>query len=176
MTGSPSFCAGISSARSSTSSALRTARKRSCSPRRIRPTSFVGPDLQPVEARLLFRYGAPLTGQSDHLVNVQLGIEDTDRLSQATLLFNYASERVTSRGPIQGSARQPDIVERPGLRVDFVARQAVPLGGVEAKLQLEARNLFGQDYREVQEFGDNLVSINSYDVGTSFSLGLKVLF
>jgi outer membrane receptor protein involved in Fe transport len=137
---------------------------------------IVGPDLQPVEARLLFRDGAPLTGQSDHLVNVQIGIEDTERLSQATILLNYASERVTSRGPIQGSARQPDIVERPGLRVDFVARQAIPLGGVEAELQLEARNLFGQDYREVQEFGDNLVSINSYDVGTSFSLGLNVRF
>ncbi|WP_166037864.1 TonB-dependent receptor [Sphingosinicella sp. YJ22] len=137
---------------------------------------IVGPDLQPVEARLLFRDGAPLTGQSDHLVNVQIGIEDSERLSQATILLNYASERVTSRGPIQGSARQPDIVERPGLRVDFVARQAVPLGGVEAELQLEARNLFGQDYREVQEFGDNLVSINSYDVGTSFSLGLNLRF
>ncbi|MFN3725824.1 MAG: TonB-dependent receptor domain-containing protein [Allosphingosinicella sp.] len=136
----------------------------------------VGPDLQPVEARLLFQDGAPLTGQSDHLVNVQFGIEDTEQLSQATLLFNYASERVTNRGPIQGSARQPDIVERPGLRVDFVARQAIPLGGVEAELQLEARNLFGQDYREVQEFGDNLIAINAYDVGTSFSLGLNVRF
>ena len=37
---------------------------------------IIGPDLQPVAANLLFRDGAPLTGQSDHLVNLQIGIED----------------------------------------------------------------------------------------------------
>ena len=66
--------------------------------------------------------------------------------------------------------------ERPGLRVDFVARQALPLGNVEGELQFEVRNIFGQDYRELQEFGDNVISINSYDVGTSVSLGLNVRF
>ena len=40
---------------------------------------IIGPDLQPVAANLLFRDGAPLTGQSDHLANLQVGIEDTDR-------------------------------------------------------------------------------------------------
>ncbi|WP_446705262.1 hypothetical protein, partial [Aeromonas veronii] len=64
------------------------------------------------QARLLFRDGAPLTGQSDHLVNLQLGVEDTAALSQVTLLFNYASTRVTNRGPsyLSGDGFQPDII------------------------------------------------------------------
>src|SRR3546814_3542123 len=49
------------------------------------------------DAANYFFDGAPLTGQSDHLVNVQIGLEDTDRLSQQTLLLTYASPRVTSR-------------------------------------------------------------------------------
>ena len=98
--------------------------------------SIIGPDLQPVAANLLFEDGAPLTGQSDHLANLQIGIEDTDSLSQATFLLTYASERVTNRGPIQGLLRQPDIIERPGLRLDFVVRQEVPIFGVARRVQV----------------------------------------
>lgn len=139
-------------------------------------TLVVGPDLQPVAANLLFEDGAPLTGQSDHLANLQLGIENTDRLSQATFLLTYASERVTERGPIQGSARQPDIVERPGLRLDFVAREAVRFLGRDAEIKLEARNLLGQDYEEYQEYEGNRIDINSYRVGRTVSLGLSMTF
>lgn len=137
---------------------------------------IIGPDLQPVQASVLFEDGAPLTGQSDHLVNLQISLEDTESLSQITLLVNYASERVTNRGPIQGIDRQPDIRERPGIRFDIVARQALPIGGVEAELQFEARNIFGNDYSEFQRAGENEISINSYDVGTSFSLGATIRF
>ncbi len=137
---------------------------------------IVGPDLQPVASNLLFRDGAPLTGQSDHIANIQLGIEDTDRLSQATILVTYASERVTNRGPIQGSARQPDIVEKPGLRVDFVVREEAEFMGVPVELKFEARNLFGEPYREFQSFGENRIDINRYDLGQTFSLGATLKF
>jgi TonB-dependent receptor len=137
---------------------------------------IIGPNLLPIPAGQLFRDGAPLTGQSDHLVNVQIGLEDTERLSQLTLLATYASERVTNRGPVQGLSRQPDIIERPGLRIDLVARQAVPLFGGEAELQFEARNIFGTDFREFQESGDNIIFTNLYEVGTSFSLGVNFRF
>ena len=137
---------------------------------------IVGPDLQPVAANLLFEDGAPLTGQSDHLANLQVGIEDTDSLSQMTLLVTYASERVTNRGPIQGLARQPDIVERPGLRLDFVARQAANIMGTPLEFSFEARNLTGEDYQEFQEIEGNRLDINSYRLGRTFSLGVKVRF
>ncbi|HEX8306944.1 MAG TPA: TonB-dependent receptor [Allosphingosinicella sp.] len=136
----------------------------------------IGPDLQPVAANLLFEDGAPLTGQSDHLANIQFGIENKDRLQQATLLLTYASERVTDRGPIQGSARQPDIVEKPGLRLDFVAREAIRFLGTEAEIKLEARNLLGQDYEEFQQSGDNRIDINTYKVGRTVSVGMSLKF
>lgn len=139
-------------------------------------TPVIGPDLNTVAANLLFRDGAPLTGQSDHLVNLQIGIEDTDRLSQATILVSYASERVTNRGPIQGLLRQPDIIERPGVRLDFVARQEVRVLGTRAELKFEARNLLGTDYEEFQAIDGNRVDINSYQLGRTFSLGVTFNF
>lgn len=139
-------------------------------------TSIIGPNLQPVQAGQLFRDGAPLTGQSDHLLNLQISLEDTERLSQITLLYNYASERVTNRGPVQGLNRQPDIIERPGFRLDLVARQAVPLFGGEAELQFEVRNIFDTEFREFQQSATNTIFTNLYDVGTTFSLGLSVRF
>ena len=54
--------------------------------------------------------GGQLTGQSDHLVNLQLGLESEDKLSQQTVLLSYASDRVTSRG----GGSWPDIYESPG--------------------------------------------------------------
>lgn len=119
-----------------------------------------------------FTDGRPMTGQSDHLVNVQIGLEDTDRLSQQTLLLTYASERVTSRGP----NLQPDIKEQPGLSLDFVARQGVRLGGVDAELKVEARNITGRKYKEFQELDGNRVYYNLYDIGTSYAASVTVKF
>jgi outer membrane receptor protein involved in Fe transport len=126
-----------------------------------------------VPANIIFRDGAPLTGQSEHLVNFQAGIEDTDSLSQLTVLVNYASERVTNRG-LPGT---PDFVEKPGLSVDVVLRQGFAVAGADAELKLEARNIFGVEYREYQDFGDgNLVDINSYDRGTQLQASLSLRF
>ena len=136
------------------------------------PTGF-GP------ARAQFRDGAPLTGQSDHLVNLQLGVEDTGSLSQATVLFSYASERVTNRGPsnLSGVGFQPDIIERPGIRLDLVVRQGFEVAGGKFELKAEARNLTRTGYRESQTFGNGReVFINRYDLGRVFSLGVSATF
>jgi outer membrane receptor protein involved in Fe transport len=119
----------------------------------------------------VFQNGDALTGQSRHIANFQLGVEKIDSLQQATFLFNYSSPRVTSRGPSSGEARQEDIIERPGLTVDFVARQGLKLRGREAELKFEARNLLGTAYRETQDLEDGgRLNINRYDLGTSFSV------
>ena len=133
-------------------------------------TAVFGTTVQP--ASNFFVDGSTLTGQSDHLANVQLGLEDTSRLSQQTLLFSYVSPRVTSRG----AAGLPDIYESPGLIVDFVARQGVQLFGSELELKLEARNLLGRGYKEYQQRGDNVVYYNRYNVGTSFSASITAKF
>lgn len=120
----------------------------------------------------LFRDGQPLTGQSDHIVNLQLGVEDTARLSQLTLLLNYASKRVTSRGP----SGQPDIYEVPGVGFDVVARQGVNLFGIDAELKFTARNILGTKYQEFQQDGDNRIYYNRYAVGTQTSIGIGFNF
>lgn len=124
------------------------------------------------DAALFFNDGDPLSGQSDHLVNVQFGIEDQDKLQQLTFLISYASERVTRRG----TAGLPDIVEDPGLTFDIVARQEVNLFSVPLELKAQARNIFGRGNFEFQQVGDNRIEINSFEVGTSFSLSATAKF
>ncbi|MGE4430867.1 MAG: TonB-dependent receptor [Sphingobium sp.] len=119
-----------------------------------------------------FSDGDPLTGQSDHLVNLQLGLEDMDNLSQQTLLLTYASKRVTSRGP----SNTPDIYEYPGFNLDFVVRQGIQLGGIDTELKLEGRNLLGRKFKEYQENGSNRVYYNYYKLGTTVSASLSVKF
>jgi hypothetical protein len=135
---------------------------------------YYTPAQQDWDASLFFRDGSRLTGQSDHLVNLQIGLEQPNRLSQQTILLSYASDRVTSRGPVGSDF--PDIRESPGLRVDFVARQGFGLFGQDAEAKFEARNLFGRGYREYQQSGDNIVYFNKYDIGRSLSLSLTLNF
>lgn len=136
------------------------------------PYSFNPSNGSPPLASDYFIDGTPLTGQSDHIVNVQIGLEDTEHLSQQTLLLTYASPRVTSRGP----NLEPDIKEHPGFRLDFVVRQGFPLMGADAELKLEARNLTGQKYKEFQQLGIMKVFYNLYDLGRTFSASLNVKF
>jgi len=119
-----------------------------------------------------FTDGSPLTGQADHLVNLQFGLEDTERLSQQTILFSYSTDRVTSRG----ASGQPDIKEKPGIQLDFVAREGFTLGGKEAELKFEVRNLTNTKYQELQENGENKIFYNRYKQGISASIGVELNF
>jgi hypothetical protein len=132
--------------------------------------SVYGTATQP--ASNFFRDGSQLTGQSDHLVNLQLGLEQVGQLSQQTILLSYASDRVTSRG----AAGLPDIYESPGLRVDIVLRQGLTWFQQDLEAKLEARNIFGRGYEEFQERDGNIVYYNKYDVGTSFVASLTMNF
>lgn len=130
-------------------------------------------------ANLLYRDGAPLTGQSDHLVNFQFGIEDTESTSQLTLLVNYASKRVTARGAsnASGVGFLPDVYEEPGVRLDVVARQGIRVLGGEIELKFEARNLTKTKFQEYQDFpSGRRVFVNRWDQGRTFSLGASVKF
>jgi len=120
-----------------------------------------------------FTDGDPLVGQSDHIVNFQVGLEDVDRLQQFTVLLSYASDRVTLRG----SNGLSDVVQEPGVNLDIVVRQGFELMGTDLELKLEARNLLGTDHKETQTNNVGLIlQNNSYDVGQSFSASLSVEF
>ncbi|OAN64061.1 TonB-dependent receptor domain-containing protein [Sphingomonas sp. TDK1] len=121
-----------------------------------------------------FRDGAALTGQSDHLVNLQLGMEKSGLLSQQTFILSYASKRVTSRGI--ANQNQPDVYEYPGFNLDFVARQGVMVAGHQFDVKFEARNLTGRRYKELQSNGTRTVVYNRYSPGTTVQLSLSTSF
>jgi outer membrane receptor protein involved in Fe transport len=117
--------------------------------------------------------GSELQGQSEHLANIQFGWEDEDAGSQATVLVNYASERITARGNL--SSGQPDFIQDPGVRLDFVYRKTLTLMGRELGFTFEARNLTGEDFEEFQEQSGR-VDVNRYDIGQSYSINLSSKF
>jgi len=132
----------------------------------------VGTGGMPVPAANVFDDGTRLTGQSRHIANLQLGLEGTDRLSQQTLLLTYSSRRVSNRG----LGQQPDLIEEPGLRIDFVWREGVRIFNTEVELKFEARNLTGQNYEEFQQLNDSRIDTNTYDLGRTFSFGATFRF
>ena len=123
-------------------------------------------------ASIFFRDGQPLTGQSEHVANMQLGLSSDNKLSEQTILLNYASDRVTQRGPLG----TPDYFERPGFQLDVVLREDIAIGAVPMELKFEARNITGTKFKELQELGESVIDINSYRRGTTFTLGLTAKF
>ena len=118
-----------------------------------------------------FNDGDRLQGQSEHLANFQFGWEDDMADSQATLLLTYVSERSSARG----RPGEPDIVQDPGVIVDFVYRRGFVVGERDFRFGMEVRNLLGEDYEEFQEESGR-VGILRYDLGTSVSFTLSADF
>lgn len=118
------------------------------------------------------RDGSRMTGQSEHVANLQLGWEDEENRSQLTLLTTYVSERSSARGANQ----EPDIIQDPGVKVDLVYRKGFDLVGRAFDVEFKAQNLTGENFEEFQELGDSRVDINTFDLGTTFSFAVKTEF
>lgn len=116
--------------------------------------------------------GSRLQGQSEHVVNFQIGWEDAVAGSQGTLILTYVSERSSARG----RPGEPDLVQEPGTILDFVWRKELDVHGQPVMFTFKANNLLNEEYFEHQEFGGGEVIINQYDLGTSFSVGLSTRF
>ncbi len=116
--------------------------------------------------------GDPMQGQSEHLLNVQFGFEDDAARSQATFLVTFASERITTRG----RTGFPDLVQEPGVMLDFTYRRDFTVWDQDVTLGIEARNLLNEDYEEFQELGGGRVDNNTYELGSSFSVSLSTRF
>ncbi|HRD45994.1 MAG TPA: TonB-dependent receptor [Caulobacter sp.] len=116
--------------------------------------------------------GDPMQGQSEHLANLQFGFEDDAAQQQATVLVTYVSERISNRG----RSGFPDVIQDPGVVVDFTFRQGFTAWGREMEFGVEARNLTDEDYEEFQELGGGRVDINKYGIGRSFSISLTSRF
>jgi hypothetical protein len=93
-------------------------------------------------------------------VNLSLGYSHAD-VGELNLLYNVIGARITDVG-IEGL---PDTYEQPLHRVDLVAMRSLGQG---FKLKLTASNLLNQRVR-LEQGG---VTVNTYDPGVSFGLGL----
>ena len=119
--------------------------------------------------------GSRLEGQSEHVANLQLGWEDDTARSQATLIVNYVSERISARGAGGAGNREPDYIQDPGIFMDFVYRKDFEVGGRDMGFAVELRNLLNTGYDEFQELG-NKILINNYELGSSASVSLTARF
>ena len=110
-----------------------------------------------------------LQGQSDSIANFQIGLDNLQDQSEATLIFNYVSDRVRARGVDV----LPDIIEEPPLLVDFTYSRVLAYPNYDLKLSLELRNLLDEEYYASMR---NVAIYDQYDLGQSASLGFKVSF
>ncbi|MGV8929368.1 MAG: TonB-dependent receptor domain-containing protein [Brevundimonas sp.] len=129
----------------------------------------------PEQASFFIQDGSRLQGQSEHVANVQLGWEDDTARSQATIIVNYVSERITARGAGAAGSREPDYIQNPGVFLDFVYRKDFTAMDREFGFAVELRNLLQTGFDEYQELG-NKILINNYDLGSSASVSLTARF
>lgn len=110
-----------------------------------------------------------LQGQSPYLVNVDVTYDNAT--TSAGLYFNVFGRRLSRVGI-------PDVYERPSPQLDVVASRQV---FDQFKVKLSVKNVLGQGVEEVYDFPEDTYAAigglapvyQSYDRGTSFSIGLS---
>lgn len=109
-----------------------------------------------------------LQGQSNILANFELGFEDFEARDRFSILFNFTGDRIEDVG-IQGA---PDVVEDQNVRLDLIYAKEFDLIGGTWEFSVEARNLTNDDQLLTQ--GGR--TVENFDLGRSFSLGLQTQF
>ncbi len=128
-----------------------------------------------IDASGLYEDGRKLQGQSDHLANLQLGIEDYEHNYTATLLLNYSSERIRSVGGSSGRVI-PDVDEELPVTLDFVFNKDFTLRGGDYTLGFQIENILDDEYKATQSYNGNTVTVDQYDIGRTVKASLKRRF
>ncbi len=118
--------------------------------------------------------GRQLQGQSDHIVNAQIGWDDEDAGARFRLLLNLVSDRIRSTEDL--SSDEPAIFERVPISLDMTYSKQFNLYGGDYEFTFAARNLIGDDYEAFQRGTDTAVLVDSFSRGQTFSLGIKRIF
>ena len=127
------------------------------------------------DASLFLESGREMSGQSDHLANLQIGYSDFESNSEANILLNFASERVRFGANFTG-ARRPAIIEKPPLSLDFVYNRDFVFQDGSYSFGLKMNNLLDEEFNWEQDAGSSTAFVNRYDLGRSFSMSLKRKF
>lgn len=131
----------------------------------------------PISGDLFGLDGAELQGTPEHIFNLQFGWESD--VEQATLLLNWVDERILQRGRADGTSRIADVIEDPGVQLDFVYRRDFTFGDQDFTLGLSARNILNEDNQEFQLNEGNPLGrteFNTYERGTSLSASVTAKF
>ncbi|ADM09769.1 TonB-dependent receptor [Parvularcula bermudensis HTCC2503] len=116
--------------------------------------------------------GRSLVGQSDHLFNFQLGVENVDTGASVTGLLNYASERVLFAEGNDASALA--VLEQPPVTLDLVINQPLEVSGGTYDLGIKVQNILGDDFDAYREDdAGTKATFFEYDKGTKFSVSLS---
>lgn len=144
----------------------------SITPPSVNPAQGVTPLV--LSASGLYTDGRALQGQSDHLANLQLGIDDYENGWEATLLLNYSSERIRAVEDLSNGL--PSILEQLPLSLDFVYNHDLTIGGGEYTLGFKIQNILNEGYEATQTLGDSQIIVDDFDIGTTFAASLKRRF
>ena len=130
----------------------------------------------PVPGNLFGLDGAQLQGTPENILNLQFGWDND--IEQATLLLNWVDERILQRGRPDGTSQIADVLQDPGIQLDFVYRRDLTFGDRDFTLGLSARNILGEKNEEYQLNGGELgrTEFNTYERGTSLSASVTAKF
>ena len=140
------------------------------------------PIIQVFEGSELFVDGRRLQGQSAHIFNLQLGVEDFDQGWEASFLLNFQSDRtrlidnVTAAVNGVNTLFDVPIEESIPVTLDFVFNWDLNVAGGDYTVSLSAKNLLGSDYESFREFEGQRVITDSFDIGRTFGASLKRRF
>lgn len=142
-----------------------------------RNTNNFSPLAQVSPAAGQIREGRALQGQSEHLFNLQLLYSNLESGFDASVLYNFTSERIRAAGaPAGGGIFLEDVIEDPPSSLDIVITKLLNVFGNEYEIQLSAENILGDGYEAFQDDGTNRVFVDTFDQGTNIQFGIKRSF
>lgn len=127
-----------------------------------------------ISAAGLYSDGRKLQGQSDHLVNLQFGIENYEAGWDVFLLLNYTSERIRAVEDLSNGL--PSIKEQLPISLDLVTNIPFKIRGGEYELGFKIQNILDDKYEATQSLNGTSVIIDDYNVGTTVAASLKRRF
>ena len=118
--------------------------------------------------------GDKLQGTPENIFNLQFGWESD--VEQATLLVGWVDERILQRGDLRLGLE--DVLEDPGIQLDFVYRRDFTFRDKDFTLGLSARNILDEAHQEYVDTSTDVgrIEFNTYDRGTSLSASLTAKF
>ncbi|WP_019960068.1 TonB-dependent receptor domain-containing protein [Woodsholea maritima] len=128
------------------------------------------------DAKGFIEDGQRLQGQSEHIANIQVGWEDTQTGTRTALLWTYNSERTRALQNLSVGSGLPEVVETPPVQLDLVHSRQLQFDGAEYGVRFAVRNLLGENYEATQSSGGDTIVVDSYDIGTTFSISLSRTF